>query len=88
MTKFIATEATYTVTLTHPTGFHKEPAYAVKVTTTTETEDGEEVFTVRRCDAQPFGCSRDYWVASDKEAIVEFLREHLCSVVSSRKMTK
>jgi hypothetical protein len=33
----------------------------------------------------PFGCSRDYFVTSDREAIARLLAEHACEVVRVRK---
>lgn len=34
----------------------------------------------------PFGCSRDYYVATEKEAIANLLGEHATTLVSVRKV--
>lgn len=85
MAKFTTTNATYKVTLTHPTNFHNAPSYDVKVTTTTEEREDGELVVVRRCDNPTFGCSRDYYDPTDKGAIAVFLREHLCTLVKATK---
>jgi hypothetical protein len=63
---------TYTVTVKHPTDFHKgEHAITVKM-----NRDG-----TRYCDGRGCGCSRDYNVKTDADAIRRFLAEHACDVI-------
>jgi hypothetical protein len=69
----------YRVAVSHPTGFHK----GTHTFTVSEWPNGS-----RFVDAADFGCSRDYFVKTDKEAISLLLREHACSAVSFRKLPK
>lgn len=42
--------------------------------------------TYRYCVSSIFGCSRDFYTGSDRDAIVKFLNEHTCALISMEKI--
>lgn len=62
---------TFTVTLTHPTGYH-QGSHTVNV-----MDNGNGTMY---CTAGGFGCSRDYYTEEPKEALRLFFAEHACKV--------
>lgn len=73
------TRKSYEVTTTHLNGYldgtHKFTVNTVK------TDKGIH----RYVDAPDYGCSRDYYVSNDEEAIKALLAEHATTVVSIKK---
>ena len=82
MSDYTISRTCYAVEVSHPTGFHKG-RHVVIVTTRT---NGNNV--VRYCTGDAFGCSRDYVVRNDKDAIAAFLAEHACRVVETTRSRK
>lgn len=71
-------ETYYAVTVSHPTGFHNG-THTIRVRMCFGGK-------FRFCGGSNFGCSRDYLVKNDKEAITKFLAEHACTVVKIKKV--
>jgi hypothetical protein len=72
----------YVVAISHPTNYHSGH-HAVTVHETA----GSNVVTYNGkpmrnlfVTGNGFGCSRDYFVSCDREAITQFLAEHACTV--------
>lgn len=63
----------YAVTVEHPTGFHRGTH-----TLTVYEQAGRS--GAKYVDGSAFGCSRDYRVATNREAVVLFMAEHACRV--------
>lgn len=75
------TRTTYHATTKHPAGYNSAKTDGVQTVTVTTQQFDDVVF--RRCEADGFGCSKDYTqfaAATDEAAIREFFREHGCVV--------
>ena len=83
------TRTTYKVTTSHAKWEDGNGTFELEVTFEPLPEDRRwgDITGTRFVSGSPFGCSRDYYVTSDKDAICSLLAEHATTLVSMQKVT-